>query len=245
MDPKTIDIISGAGRTLGVSLLWWFISKGYLPGGDFVGIVIGSIITLAIVVWSVLEKKGAAATFFSQAMGAGRNLLMALLSFAAGRGWIKQDDVGPIVAALGAIAMTFWSTESKVLAAKASRYVIPFLCVGVLLMGCATNPTPQQVLDIASGTYTAAKVGYAATCASFPQIVVCSADNREREQRAEKIADAALLTAQDAINLGTGDPMKLIGDFIQDAALIESLFNQADQMKRSLTQPTLWERITR
>lgn len=249
MDPQKMGILTGAFRAVMAGALGYFTTHGYISS-ELLNDILMFVGCAVIVTWSYLDKQGDAQKLFPSLMGPARNLGVALLTFAAGRGWITSADIGPMMGGVTVLVATLWSSESKVLSIKKyGNMLILALMIPMFLMGCATTLTPQEALDTADGVYIAAKTEYAAFCqSSLGQTQsICTADAQMRERKAVSVADLAFKTAQDAINAGHLDQnslFALIDDAIQAAVLVEGWGDQAASLKRAHETRTLWDRVT-
>lgn len=245
MNSQQISMLAGAFRAVLAGLLGYFVTHGYI-NSDFLNAALLFVGTAGIVVWSYLDKQGNATDLFPALMGPARNFAVVALTYAAGRGWIDAKDIAGIMGGAAVIAAALWSMESKYLSVR--RIAPVLICCALalpMLVACADVATPQGALDAAHDLYVAAETGYTATCVAYPTFPICTADDQAKAKQAEALADAAFTTAQDAINarsLSDTAIMKLINDFIQDAAVIEGLFNQGEQMKAAM-HPTVWYRV--
>lgn len=156
MTQQQIAILAGALRAVLAGALGWFVTGGYVSS-DMLNDAILFFGTCGICGWSFISKQGDATAIFPALMGPARNFAVTMLTFAVGKGWVRQEDVGAMVAGAGVLFTALWSAESKYFTHRGLRNLTIF-CVAALpalgLMGCGIvniDTTDAQTTVYTSG----------------------------------------------------------------------------------------------
>lgn len=156
MTQQQIAIFAGALRAVLAGALGWFVTAGYVSSAMlndtllFFG-------TVGICAWSFLAKQGDAKQWYPALMGPARNFAVTALTYAVGRGWVRQEDVAPMIAGAGVLFAALWSAESKFLTHRGMRNILIFCIAGLPalgLMGCGIvniDTTDAQTAVYTSG----------------------------------------------------------------------------------------------